>query len=259
MLGRSQEELAGLPLMELHPVESREQIAKEFEQHLVEDKHFSSDIPVMRKDGALIYVDITSNMVTLNGTRYLSGFFHDVTKRKRAEDALRETNKYLESLFNYANVPIIVWDTRFQITRFNHAFETLTGRKADEVLGKTLDILFPQSIMRSSLERIAETERGKHWEVVEMNILHIDGSERTVLWNSAPIYGPDEKTLTATIAQGYDITNRKRAERDFAAIERTTGTIHHCIGDGQHGPGGSEDPGRMRQSGQDRFFGQHEP
>ena len=53
--------------------------------------------------------------------------------------------------------------------------------------------------------------RGERLEAVEIRILHVDGSERTVLWNSATILGSDGKTLMATISQGQDITDRKRA------------------------------------------------
>ena len=140
--------------------------------------------------------------------------------RKRAEEALRETNEYLNNLFNYANAPIIVWDPQFRITRFNHAFESLTGRRADEVVGKPLGILFPPNFLKSSMERIAETLRGERLEAVEIRILHVNGSERTVLWNSATILGSDGKTLMATIAQGQDITDRKRAERRLIQASR---------------------------------------
>ena len=133
---------------------------------------------------------------------------------------LKETNQYLDNLFNYANAPIIVWDPQFRITRFNHAFESLTGRRADEVVGESLEILFPPTLVESSMERIAETLRGERWEAVEIRILHVDGSERTVLWNSAAIFGPDGKTLMATIAQGQDITKRKQAEEQALIFRR---------------------------------------
>jgi PAS domain S-box-containing protein len=86
LLGRSLEELAGLPLFELHPPDSLDRVAKEFEEHRIGNKQFSSNVPVMRKDGSRIFVDIRSTMAMLNGVRYLSGFFHDVTDRKLAEE-----------------------------------------------------------------------------------------------------------------------------------------------------------------------------
>ncbi|MHB1036795.1 MAG: PAS domain S-box protein [Pirellulales bacterium] len=85
MLGRSVDELAGMPFLELHPPESRAQVAAEFEKHRLGERHRSSDIPVMRKDGSILYADIASTMVMMNGVQYISGFFRDVTERTRAE------------------------------------------------------------------------------------------------------------------------------------------------------------------------------
>jgi signal transduction histidine kinase len=51
-----------------------------------------------------------------------------------------------------------------------------------------------------------------------MPILRKDGSVRVALWNSANLYGEDGKTLVATIAQGQDITERKRAARELERI-----------------------------------------
>jgi transcriptional regulator with GAF, ATPase, and Fis domain len=55
---------------------------------------------------------------------------------------------------------------------------------------------------------------------VEIPILCKDGSIRIVLWNSANIYAKDATTLIATIAQGQDITERKKAEDKIRRINR---------------------------------------
>ena len=137
-------------------------------------------------------------------------------QREAALEALRETNAYLESLINYANAPIIVWDPRFCITRFNHAFEALTGRTEAETLGQSLEILFPPPLAEPYMEQIRQTATGERWEIVEIKIQHRDGSVRTVLWNSATLFAPDNQTPVATIAQGQDITERKRVEEELA-------------------------------------------
>jgi len=145
------------------------------------------------------------------------GVERDITERKRAEEALRETRDYLDNLFNYANAPIIVWDPEFKIIRFNPAFERLTGHKAKEVLGQEIGILFPQDRREESLAHIRRTTSGRQrWEVIEIGILHKDSSVRTVLWNSANVLAPDNQTVIATIAQGQDITERKQAEEALA-------------------------------------------
>jgi two-component system cell cycle sensor histidine kinase/response regulator CckA len=136
----------------------------------------------------------------------------NIARRKRAEEALRETTEYLDDLFNYANAPIIVWDPEFRITRFNHAFEKLTGRTSREVIGKSLEILFPPLQVDASMSFIRKTQLCEPWQEVELAIATMDGTERTVLWNSSTLMAPDGKTPIATIAQGNDITARKLAE-----------------------------------------------
>ncbi len=140
-------------------------------------------------------------------------------RRREAEETLRKTRDYLDSLFNYANAPIIVWNPRFEITRFNHDFERLTGRTMAEVMGQKLDILFPDDSRKESMKHIREATSGERWEVVEIPIIHKDGMVRILLWNSANLYDQDGKTVIATIAQGQDITERKRMEEELRASE----------------------------------------
>jgi len=133
-------------------------------------------------------------------------------ERKRAEKALRETRGYLENLINYANAPIIVWDPDSRITRFNHAFERLSGFTADEVIGQKLHMLFPEPGRDESLSKIARTLGGEYWESVEIPIICKDGNTRLLLCNSANIYAEDGTSLLATVAQGIEITRRKQTE-----------------------------------------------
>ena len=139
----------------------------------------------------------------------------DVTKLVLVEERLRETKEYLDNLITYANAPIIVWDPHFRITLFNHAFEYLTGRKADEVIGHHLDMLLPDSYKTTSMDLIRKTLEGERWESVEIPILQKNGGIRTVLWNSSSIRGSDGKTIVSTIAQGQDISERKKIEFEF--------------------------------------------
>ncbi len=172
---------------------------------------------LVRRDGTEVAIDDSGAPIKdHNGN--ISGVvlvFRDITERKLIEGALQETRDYLESLIDYANAPIIVWDPSFRITRFNHAFERLIGIRAAEAIGEPLRILFPESSRDVSLDRIRRAIAGERWEAVEIPILNADGSIRTVLWNSANIYARNESTIIATIAQGQDITDRKMAEAEL--------------------------------------------
>jgi PAS domain S-box-containing protein len=160
---------------------------------------------------------ISSRMVKIMEYRNLKTeeSAYDITKRVQVEDNLRETKEYFDNLISYANAPIIVWDPKFRITLFNRAFEHLTGRKAKDILGKQLDILLPDHYLTEAMDLIRRTHEGERWESVEMPILHKNGEIRTVLWNSAAIFGADGKTIVSTIAQGQDITDRKKIESEY--------------------------------------------
>lgn len=142
----------------------------------------------------------------------------EIQERRKAVESLHETNEYLENLFTYANAPIIVWDTSLRITRFNHAFENLSGYSRDEVIGRPLEFLFPVERAAESLDLIYKTSEGERWDSVEIEILRKDGDVRTVLWNSAFVLDASGKEITATIAQGNDITERKKAENEVRAL-----------------------------------------
>ena len=119
--------------------------------------------------------------------------FVDITTHKSAEGKIKEANQYLSSLINYANAPIIVWDRDYTITRFNRAFENLTGLTAEQVINRKLEILFPETRTKETMDYIRDTARyGEQWETVEIPIKNADGAVKTVIWNSANIYGPDE-------------------------------------------------------------------
>jgi len=130
----------------------------------------------------------------------------------RRTKELRETTGYLSNLIRHANAPIIVWDSKKRVTIFNRAFEEMSGRTEAEMMGQPLDILFPEESRSACLERIEAASAGEFWQTVEIAILHKDGEIRVGLWDSASIYGEDGKELVATVGQGQDITDRKRAE-----------------------------------------------
>ena len=164
------------------------------------------------KDGTELEVEISVAFFKQGKEELCVVISRDITERKRAMERLLEINEYLDNLINYANAPIVVWDTQNRITRFNHAFEALTGRKAHDVIGKSLEILFPSVHIESSMKLLKNTQAGELSETVEIDILNIDGSIRTLLLNAATVFVSDRMTPVDTIAQGTDITERKRAE-----------------------------------------------
>jgi PAS domain S-box-containing protein len=165
------------------------------------------DYPVRCKDGTIKQIEF--RMIS-SQIGYIVVFV-DVTERYAILENLRQTTGYLENLINYANAPIIVWDQNLTITRFNKAFEVLTGLHSDEVIGQKLDILFAEHKKKTSLDLIQPTTTGIRLETVEIDVRCANGTEKTALWNSANILDQNG-SIISTIAQGQDITERKQFE-----------------------------------------------
>jgi len=212
--GYCAEEISKMHPQDLFMGEDRRIIGERIQEVFAKGQS-TAEADLVSKDGHKTPFFLTGMRIIIDQKQCLVGLGIDITERKQAEKELRETRDYLENLLNYANAPIIVWDPGFRIIRFNHAFERLTGRMSDEVLGKKLDILFPEDKREESLAHIHRTVAGERWETVEIPILCFDGTLRIVLWNSATLYAPDGTTAIATIAQGQDITERKQAEKNL--------------------------------------------
>ncbi|HWQ63585.1 MAG TPA: PAS domain S-box protein, partial [Methanospirillum sp.] len=171
---------------------------------------------ISRENERLI-IDLSTNNEQLGAAfEELSGAEEELRSQYNAlslsEDKLKQTTQYLENLLSIANVPIIVWDSSFRITRLNRAFEDLIGRSSEEVVGEEIMTLFPAGALDRS-ERLVQTTRdGVRWETVELEISRSDGTIRTLVWNSATLYSSDGFTPVATIAQGRDITDQLRLE-----------------------------------------------
>jgi PAS domain S-box-containing protein len=207
--------------VEVDSATARKNIDRAFAGEQFTDAAYSGD-----DEGSRRYFEVTHNPIRdANGVVVgVAVFAQDTTERELARKMLHESAEYLNNLLDYANAPIIVWDPAFRITRFNHAFEHLTGRSEAEVVGKHLAILFPETSRNSSFELIRKTLFGERWEVVEIPIRHVSGETRIVLWNSANIVDP-QGTLISTIAQGQDITERKLAEEALKKNEHKFQTL----------------------------------
>ena len=214
LLGFTHEQFLGKKLWEIGVFKDIAASKDNFKK-LQEKKYIRfENLPLETADGRRIYAEFVSFVYEVDDTEVMQCNIRDITERKKAEERLRETRDYLENLIDYANAPIIVWDKKFRITRFNYAFENLAGISQEEVIGKDLEILFPEATKEESLTKIRQTAAGEHWEVVEIPILHTSGKTYTVLWNSAAIHNP-AGDIISTIAQGQDITERKQMEAEL--------------------------------------------
>ena len=214
LLHYSHQSILGKHLWDIGLIQDTSEAKEAFSDLKKEDYIRYEDLPLVTKDGIKKDIEFISNVFSVNERKVIQCNIRDITERKKMEEVLRETKEYLQNLIRYANAPIIVWDRRFEITEFNHAFEVLTGLTRDQALGRNLEILFPEESRNASMDLIHSTTGGERLENIEISIFHTSGDIRTVLWNSANILSADG-VIIATIAQGQDITDRKQAEQDL--------------------------------------------
>jgi len=90
MLGYSQEELKNMFVGDIHPKDLLKHAVSEFEALAKGEKTILEGIPCLRKDGTILYADITSAVALLDGVKSNVGFFTDITERMLAQNERRQ-------------------------------------------------------------------------------------------------------------------------------------------------------------------------
>jgi len=141
----------------------------------------------------------------------------EVALRRRAEAALREMHEFSQEIINGADIGIIVYDTALRYVVFNHFMEELTGKRAEEVLGKYAPDVFP-FLRELGIE--AMLRRALQGEVVTTTPdLLIRMPTGRAVWESNR-YSPHrdaQGNVNGVIALVNDITKRKQAEEALKA------------------------------------------
>lgn len=141
---------------------------------------------------------------------YLALVISDVSERFDAEARFK-------AMFRANPAPAIVVRQRDgRIAQANPGFLSLTGFKADDLIGKTLsgaDLLagLPANDVRRRIEA------GEVVPQTDAELLTADGTRRLVLFAGQPIDVTDEDALLLTFA---DLEPRRKAEQSLAASER---------------------------------------
>lgn len=143
----------------------------------------------------------------------------DITDQKIGEEALQESNQFNKEIIEGAAEGIIVYDTDLRYKVFNPFMEGLTGKRADEVLGKVATEVFP-GLSASSIENMLN--RALNGEVVKISDVlvprHSAGGRD--IWESCT-FAPHRDAhgkIAGVIGLVHDVTDRHLAEEAFRAI-----------------------------------------
>jgi PAS domain S-box-containing protein len=86
LTGRLPQEIIGMHHSMLHPAEDDEYYRKKFQKHIKNDLVFDLEAEIVKKDGSVVPVFISSNLIDLWGKKIIQGIFRDISKEKIISD-----------------------------------------------------------------------------------------------------------------------------------------------------------------------------
>ena len=227
MLGYASGELIGMPIKNItHPddygqgAQFRGQLAYGAIKAVAGEKRF------MRKDGSVMWARRTMSVVCNDAGKpdYLVSVVEDISDRKRAELALRESEEKFRQMAD--NIPEVFWMADVGMRKLLYlspVYEKVTGKPAAEAmkrLSSFLEIVHPDDKRRVRVARRAMPRGGDY--NIEYRILCADGSLRWIHEQAYPVRD-SEGGIYRIAGVASDITHRKAAEEKLVYLAHYDG------------------------------------
>lgn len=203
-------------LRSLHP-EDQELVTQAVDRTLEEGADYNIEFRVIWPDGSVhwvvskgqVYYDSTGKAVRMTGINM------DMTERKQAEEALRESEARLRLALEAAHTGIWDWNIPLNKVTWSDNFEGLFGLESGS-FGRTYQA-FLECVHPEDREFVAQSvksavEEGANYEI-EFRIVWPDGSVRWMVGQGRVFYDDAGKAVRM-LGTTIDITERKRAEEE---------------------------------------------
>jgi PAS domain S-box-containing protein len=245
MLGFSPQELSSLSISDIHPGEMPELLA--FAQSVLETgQGWTNELTCRTKTGAVLQAEISSSTVEIGGRTRMISLVRDTTERKRAEEALRESEEQVRLLLNSTGEAIYGVDLQGNCTFCNPACLRLLGYAECDLLGQNMHNLIHHTLPNGNpypVEecRIYQALRGGQGTHVDDEVLwRADKTNFPAEYWSSPVLR--ENKLVGCVVTFVDITERQQAQetllqqmRELAVLEernRMAREIHDSLAQG---------------------------
>jgi PAS domain S-box-containing protein len=215
-LGYTEEELTQLSVPDIHPKGHLQHVISEFEAQARGEKILVEAIPCLRKDGTVIYADISTANVLIDGVQCNVGFFTDITKRKHAEEELLFKTTLLEAQSETSIDGILVVDGKGKSLLFNKRFGQMWNIP-QHILNTRDDKKMLQCVLSQLKNPSGFLER------VEYLYAHKDEKSRDEIhFKNGKVFDRYSSPLLDSTGKHYgriwyfrDITQRKRTEQEL--------------------------------------------
>jgi two-component system, cell cycle sensor histidine kinase and response regulator CckA len=186
-----------------------------------------------RKDGSLVWLSESGHAVFDEDGKVLfyEGIAEDITQRRHAEEALRESEERYRDLVENAHDIIYSHDLKGNFTSINKAGEYITGYSQDEALGLSVSDTVAPEYLHKAREMLAKRLAGEEATAYELEIVAKDGHRIMVEVNSKLVFQVGVVVGMQGIAR--DITHRKyledqlRQSQKIEAVGRLAGGVAH--------------------------------
>ncbi len=182
----------------------------------------------VHKDGTPLWVE-TSGEPFFNTEGRMEGWrgvSRNITDRKQAEEALRESEEKYRSFVELTSDWIWEMDEHGVFTYVDAKIKDFFGYEAEEVIGKRMSDFMPQEYGKRAKHFLDKFNAiGKPFPMVENTHIHKNGTEVICETSGVPTFSKDGKR-TGWKGLNKDISERKRAE---AELRRLRNLLHNII------------------------------
>jgi len=191
------------------------------------------ELSALKKDGTEFPIEISVSSIRIKEKRHAVGIIRDITERKKATEALMESEEKYRLLIENAGEPIFSINSDGVFLTMNNVAAEYLGGKPSDFIGKTMWDLFPRQIAEQQMKSINKAIKLRE-KISDTNKTTIQNEEKWFITNIQPLTSPDGKT-TSVLLIASDITEIKQHEiRDNARSKlidklRSAKKINECL------------------------------
>jgi len=211
MIGYAKNELMGTVITKYLRPEDSEQVMKKFEAHIRGEIKFANNIPAVRKNGDVIYMDASGSVAEIDGILCSIIFFRDVTERRASEQKIEKMSNEWENTFNSIGDMVSIHDKDCNIIRVNKAFADAFNKTPEELIDKKCYSIVHQSDRVFNKCPLNKATCNKETTVVE----YLEPKLEKYLEESVSPIIDDTGQVAGVVHIAKDITARKEAEQQL--------------------------------------------
>ncbi|MCA1737912.1 MAG: PAS domain S-box protein, partial [Actinobacteria bacterium] len=187
------------------------------------DSHRPLELPALSKDGEQIYIELSLSPIrsvdeTDGQGRFVLAIIRDITERKRAEEALRESEERFSALVQNALDIVMVTDVEGTIRYVSPSVERVLGYRPEEQIGTNAAEYVHPDDLKKRLDALSEavSKPGVHPVAVETRVRHKEGSWRCLEGMANNLL--DDPAIKGVVFNHRDVTDRKQAEEEIRRL-----------------------------------------